>query len=155
MNKSAKTLIATFLLMTVILLAGCSSGEVGKPQVLQSVASPSGVPVKERVQSSTAANVTIEVELVRIEGSTLVFEVAMDTHSVDLDKFNLGELAILRDGTGKEYRPASWNAEAGGHHRSGTLTFRLPDSSSLANSKYMEMVIRDVAVKERVLKWQL
>ncbi len=63
---------------------------------------------------------------------------------------------MLRDDTGNEYRPVSWDSAPGGHHRKGTLTFVLPDSLSQGKAKYVEIVIQDVAgIKERVLKWEL
>ncbi|MDP2953094.1 MAG: hypothetical protein Q8O76_07255, partial [Chloroflexota bacterium] len=90
------------------------------------------------------------------KNGNLVFEVGMNTHSVDLDRYDLAKLATLRDDSGKEYLPVSWRAEPGGHHRSGTLTFPIPDSVGQGKARYLDLVIRDVAgVKERVLKWQL
>jgi hypothetical protein len=108
------------------------------------------------VQSSTGGKVTIDVEWTGIENNTLVFYVAMNTHSVDLDRYDLGKVAVLRDDTGKEYRPSSWHSAPGGHHRSGTLTFPIPDSLSQGRARYLQLIIRDVAgVKERTLKWEL
>ncbi|MBE0481593.1 MAG: hypothetical protein IBX68_11525 [Dehalococcoidia bacterium] len=97
---------------------------------------------------------TIDVKWLSLDDAALTFSVSMDTHSVELDGYDLGALAILRDDSGNEYSPLSWNSSPGGHHRRGTLTFAV--SASLAEARYVEMVIRDVAgVKERVLKWQL
>ncbi len=60
---------------------------------------------------------------------------------------------ILRDDTGKEYKPTTWDgSEPGGHHRSGTLTF--PDLTD--KPKYVELVVKGFAkVPERVFKWEL
>jgi hypothetical protein len=100
--------------------------------------------------------VTIDVEWIKAEDNSLIFDVAMNTHSVDLDQYNLGQLAILRDNTGKEYHPVSWDSAPGGHHRRGTLSFPLPDSLNQGGTSYIEIVIQDVAgIKERVLKWDL
>jgi hypothetical protein len=100
--------------------------------------------------------VAITVKWQGERSGVLMFEAAMDTHSVNLDQYDLGELAVLRDDGGAEYRPASWRSAPGGHHRSGTLTFPVPASLSEGKAKYVEMIIRDVAdVKERVLKWTL
>ncbi|MBI2980610.1 MAG: hypothetical protein HYY41_07330, partial [Chloroflexi bacterium] len=82
--------------------------------------------------------------------------VAMNTHSVDLDQYNLGELATLKDDAGNQYTPVSWDAAPGGHHRSGQLSFPVPDSVNQKKAKYIEIVIRDVAgIEQRVLKWEL
>jgi len=87
-----------------------------------------------------------------------VFEVAMNTHSVDLDGYDLAKLAVLRTDKGQEVRPSRWDAPAGGHHRRGTLVFpdKAPDGGPLIgpNTAWIELVIRDVAdVPERVFRW--
>ncbi len=80
----------------------------------------------------------------------------MNTHSVDLDQYDLGELAVLRDDAGNEYHPISWDSPPGGHHRRGALTFPLPDSLSQGEARYLEIVIQDIAgIEQRVLKWEL
>lgn len=113
-------------------------------------------PTNGLVQSSSEGAVTIDLEWQAEKSDSLVFSVAMDTHSVSLDQYDLGKLTILRDDTANEYRPISWKSAPGGHHRSGTLTFPLPDSLSQGRIKYVEIVIRDVAgIKERVLRWEL
>lgn len=91
---------------------------------------------------------------------SIAFKVTMDIHSVDLDKVDLGKVALLRNDQGREVKPEAWDAPAGGHHREGTLLFPSRDGSgSLLVSggvKAVELVIRDVAgVKERVLRWEM
>ncbi|MDP2953771.1 MAG: hypothetical protein Q8O76_10700 [Chloroflexota bacterium] len=150
------------ILAAAALVAGCSSAGAS-PQVFPS---PSGAqtgakstlkaPSNGLVQSHSGGAVDIEVEWGGEQNGNLVFEVGMNTHSVDLDQYDLAKLATLRDDSGKEYRPVSWSAEPGGHHRSGTLTFPIPDSVGQGKARYLDLVIKDVAgVKERVLKWQL
>jgi hypothetical protein len=85
-------------------------------------------------------------------GQPLVFKVVLDTHSVDL-KDDIVKVTFLRDDTGKQYQPTTWDgAGAGGHHREGSLKF-----ASLAGiTKFVELVITGVAgVPERVFKWEL
>ena len=85
-----------------------------------------------------------------------VFEVAMDTHSVDLDSLDLARLATLKTSAG-ELSPIGWNAPRGGHHRAGTLTFATTagDGRPIIGSGLVELVIRDVAgVSERSFQWQ-
>ena len=88
-----------------------------------------------------------------------VFEVALDTHAVDLDGLDLAQLAALRVDGGREVRPSGWDAPTGGHHRSGRLTFptTTADGKPLisADTRSIELVIRDVAgVGERVFVWR-
>lgn len=85
------------------------------------------------------------------------FSIALDTHSVALDGYDLAQLAVLRvdDVT---VSPIRWAAPAGGHHREGTLTF--PSTSNQGNqliteqSQKVELVLRRIGnVPERVLTW--
>jgi hypothetical protein len=81
-----------------------------------------------------------------------MLEVAMNTHSVDLDKYDLSNLAFLSDDKGKQYLPAFWDSRPGGHHRQGILTFQAPDSKP----QYFHLIIKDLAgVKERAFHWEL
>ena len=87
-----------------------------------------------------------------------VFTVVMDTHSVDLDGYDLSQLTVLRTNDGQEARPSGWDAPSGGHHRSGTLTFPTTraDGTPIIESttRTLELIIRDVAgVPERSFQW--
>lgn len=97
---------------------------------------------------------TVEARWLAEKTDSVVFDVVMNTHSVNLDGFDLKALSVLRDDQSNVYSPVSWNAPEGGHHRNGKLTFPRPDSLSQGKTKFIELVIRDVAVKERVLQWQ-
>jgi hypothetical protein len=147
--------------MVVVVAAGCSkgftSGEERPPVATAATptASADG-PTNDATQSSDGGNVTIDVEWLGLDGDRLSFAVAMNTHSVDLDNYDLGELAVLRDDHGNEYRPESWDSAPGGHHRSGTLEFDAPDSVESGEAAQLEMVIRGIAgIGERVLTWHL
>lgn len=152
--------LAVSIIMVAVIIAGCSSRFVPPPEEeAHSPSPPSGSspePTGGLVQSNTGGSVTIDVEWVVVENNSLIFKVAMNTHSVDLDQYDLGKLAVLRDDTGNEYRPLSWDSAPGGHHRKGNLTFPVPDSLNRGKAEYVEIVIRDVAgIKKRVLKWEL
>ncbi len=162
MSKSTKSLVSLILIIVAAgLIVGCSSGFVPQREEGTSPPSPSSgssshEPINGLVQSNTGGAVTIDVEWVKAGDGSLIFNVSMNTHSVDLDQYDLGKLAVLRDDTGNEYYPVSWDSAPGGHHRKGTLTFPLPDSLSQEKAKYVEIMIRDVAgVEKRVLKWEL
>ena len=116
----------------------------------------------DKLQKNQAGNVTINVtwEGNQASGESLRFAVAMDTHSVDLDKYDLSKLATLRTDKGRQVAPTAWDGPpGGGHHRSGTLIFPTTEGGKPlidAETKYVELTIRDVAnVKERVLRWDL
>lgn len=87
-----------------------------------------------------------------------VFEVVMDTHTGDLDGYDLGQQAVLRNDQGGEAQPNGWDAPEGGHHREGTLSFpeTAVDGSELMRTRKIELVIRDMAgVPERRFEWTL
>jgi len=80
------------------------------------------------------------------------FQVMLDTHSVDLDSYDLKVLSLLRDETGKEYQPAQIENKGGGHHREVVLSFPKPPPGN----KRLELVTKGIAgVKERVFRWDL
>ena len=162
MSKFVKSsVLGIAILMVAVLVAGCSSRFVPQQEEGAYPASPSSDsssnrPTNGLVQSNAGGSVTIDIEWIKAKDGLLMFDVSMNTHSVDLDQYDLGELAVLRDDTGNEYHPVSWDSASGGHHRQGTLTFPVPDSLSPGKAKYVEIMIRDVAdIEERVLKWEL
>jgi hypothetical protein len=80
------------------------------------------------------------------------FDVAMNTHSVDLDGYDLKALSLLRDDAGNEQKPLRVEDEGGGHHRRVTLVFTKPSTKA----KRLELVIKDIAgVKARSFRWDL
>lgn len=55
--------------------------------------------------------------------SEINFEIILDTHSEELD-YDLTQATTLKDETGKEYEPISWEGDPPeGHHREGVLAF--------------------------------
>jgi hypothetical protein len=110
-------------------------------------------------QTSEGGGVTVAVTWQGPSGGP-AFEVAMDTHSVDLDIYDLRQLAVLRNDQGQEVQPNGWDAPEGGHHREGTLSFptETADGGQVIgpDAHKIELVIRDVAdVPERRFEWTL
>lgn len=91
----------------------------------------------------------------------LTFEVRINTHSVDLDQYDLAKLSRLEVDGGASVEPLGWfNPGGGGHHRYGQLRFPAsrPDGSPLVGSgaRYIEVVIQGVGgVAERRFRWEL
>ncbi|HEY1011495.1 MAG TPA: hypothetical protein VGE07_02245 [Herpetosiphonaceae bacterium] len=99
------------LAVVLLVLSACGG-------VAASPAGDTGLPPQTREQGG------ITLAFAWIEAAPApILQVTMDTHSVDLDGIDLGQLAELRHGDREVVRPTSWSAPAGGHHRSGTLTF--------------------------------
>lgn len=81
----------------------------------------------------------------------LEFEVKLDTHTVNLDKFDFEKGVLLMDDKGKTYKPSSTETSGSGHHREAEVYFKNP-----GKVKSLELLVRDVGgVKETVLKWEI
>ena len=146
-----KHLLLTLILIIVTgLIAACNTA-AAQPETAQV---QSGASPLFTTQSNNERAVTVEVTPLNLPqgGSTLDFEVAFETHSVDLG-FDPAAISILRDDQGREYPAVAWEgAGPGGHHRSGVLRFELPEPAT----KFIEVIIHDVAgVPERVFQWNL
>lgn len=107
-------------------------------------------------RTDEGGGVTVEVTW-NGELQPVVFDIVMDTHSVELDGYDLARLAVLRTDRGNELTPLAWEAPKGGHHRTGTLSFEGASArTELAGASYLELVIRDVGgVPERTFHWDL
>lgn len=109
-------------------------------------------------QTSEAGSVTVEVTWGATGAGAPTFAVSLETHSVDLDGYDLRQLALLRTDQDIEAHPTGWEAPKGGHHRSGTLTFpaAAADGRPLVGpaTQRVELLIHDVAgVLERRFEW--
>lgn len=102
--------------------------------------------------SEKAVEVDVTPRNLASGGPTLDFEVAFNTHSVDLG-FDPAAISVLRDDEGHQYPAIAWEGSGpGGHHRSGILRFPVPDQAT----DFVEVVIHDVAgVPQRVFHWDL
>ena len=134
--------------------------------------------VDERGDTATVPSAAVSASEPRVEPATLVdeggevtvtttweapyrslaFTVALDTHSVDLDGYDLRDLASIRTASGTELEALDWDAPKGGHHRQGTLIFptQNPDGSDVLGpvDRTLTLVIRDVAgLPERTFTW--
>lgn len=84
----------------------------------------------------------------------LSFEVTLDTHSANLAQYDMKKISFLRVDGGTETKASEWiKPGGGGHHISGTLIFKSPDTSA---DKILELVIKTVGeVEERIFQWKL
>jgi hypothetical protein len=130
--------VAGLLLAASLAACGAQASPAAGPSPLTNVS-----------QANEAGGVTIEATLLT-QTPTITFKVALDTHSVELDGYDLRQLATLRVDQGPALQASTWDAPAGGHHREGTLTF----PAATPDARAIELVIRDVGgVPERVLQW--
>ena len=80
--------------------------------------------------------------------------VVLDTHSVDLDGFDLAQLARVRLNGGAWIAPTKWDAPSGGHHRAGTLSFGSLDPQLFSSARVVELEVRDMAAPSHLLRWE-
>ena len=155
----SKITLPLIIMVILVLVAGCSTAQEPQPSASNapSAAGNGSVVISNGLtQTSAGGAVEIQVKWLVDMKDSLVFDVSMNTHSVDLDKYDLKQLIVLHDSQGNEYQPLSWNSAAGGHHRSGKLIFAVPSSLNEGGTKFLHMVIRNVAgVGERSLEWEL
>lgn len=88
-------------------------------------------------------------------GPTLEFQVALNTHSIDLS-MDLALLATLATDTGLVVSAELWDAPHSGHHVTGTLFFpaQQENKSILDGATELTLTIRDVDSVDRVFRWQ-
>ncbi len=157
-----KIFFISTVLIFAVLLAACGGAAMPTPTPAPTKASPptpapSFAPKSSDTKFATKSNeggsVTVTVTpIALIIGEPIAFEIAMNTHSVDLSD-DITKIVILRDDAGKEYSPTAWEGqEPGGHHRGGILKF----TALATKTKFVELVIKGLAkVPERVFQWQV
>lgn len=104
-------------------------------------------------QTSDENRVRVDVKPITLAaGRPAVFEVRLNTHSVELD-YDLTKLCLLRDNEGKTYKALNWKGSPpGGHHRKGVLEF--PELQGTLQS--IKLIIKDIAgVSERSFEWEI
>lgn len=150
------------LVIAAVLVVGCSSSAAQSAPNNGSSEGRVKAGANGLKRSSQGGNVTIDITWENPSeagNSSVRFDVAMNTHSVDLDGYDLGELAVLRNDQGVEAMPDKWDAPLGGHHRKGELVFSKGKNGQPIigpGTKAIELLIRDVGgVKERSFRWDV
>jgi hypothetical protein len=111
-------------------------------------------------QTVEAGGVVVDVIPLNLgdeNATSLDFRVALNTHSVELNK-NLAQIAVLRVDD-QEIPASSWQGPIGGHHVSGVLSFPATEESGqplLQGANTVSLVIKGLGgVAERTFTWQL
>lgn len=162
MRRATFYLVLAVAILAVLLLAGCAGKQPERGRLSVSTAEPGPSTTETRQSFSSdwdlsprrndAGRVVIDIVPLSLSDDPWEFEVAFNTHSVDLG-FDVAGVSVLRCDQGQEYAPTAWDGSSpGGHHRSGVLKFAALDHPTSS----VEIVIRDVAgVPERVFHWDL
>jgi hypothetical protein len=103
-------------------------------------------------QTVSGGGVTVRVTYLAQTEHESRFLVALDTHSVNLDVYDLKAVSLLRDDTGLSMEPTGVENKGSDHHREIILTFPRPS----LERKWLELVIKDLAgEKERIFRWNV
>jgi len=121
-------------------------GWLGDPQAAS--AGPSG----ELTRQLAGNGITVTATLLKEQPESTAIKVALDTYFFNLVRYDVEELAILRDENGRTY-PLIAVEQASSlkpRYREAVLRFEKVDS----RAKTIELVVKGVAgVKERVFRW--
>ena len=152
LSSLRKMAVSGLSLALVVLLVACG----GSPPAPTASVPGEGTAMRAATQTSESGAVTVKATWAGRDAGP-VFTVAMDTHSVDLNDFDLRQLALLR-ANDEPVQPIAWDAPKSGHHREGALTFPsvTVDGKPVLGPdvRSVELVIRDVAgIPERVFRW--
>lgn len=154
------------LLVVVLFLAGCSTEKQAQAGELpvepagneanEAAALTKPVQLDTVVDEQGAVSVAVTPVDLSAGAATLDFEVAMNTHSVELD-MDLAALATLTTDNGRTVTAILWDAVPGGHHVSGVLSFPATDGETavLDGAAQLTLTIREVDAAERVYVWSL
>lgn len=139
METRTKIILVLILVATAFIVSQMAGTDEKKKEMI--------LETKENVGGEVTVSVT---PLVLKSGFPASFDIAFETHSVDL-LFDIEEIATLSDGTSTSYVPHWEGSPPGGHHRSGTLRFT-PD---VKNPKTITVILKNIAgVSERMFTWE-
>ncbi len=162
--------IPTLLVLTFILTA-CAPSQSGANLFTPEVAPASNnnpMPTNKPASSATGNGelartdeqgaVVFQITPLNLDTAidTLEFDVAMNTHSIDLG-MDLASLSTLSTDTGVAIPAAKWDATPGGHHVGGKLIFPLMTNgkSILDGASKLTLTIVNVDAASRVFEWEL
>lgn len=164
-----KRFVLTVPLLLVLILSACTSlGKNANPgnapisntpvATSDSMNSSNTAEVSEMARTDEQGAVVFQVIPVNMDSSadTLEFNVAMNTHSVDLG-MDLATLSTLSTDTDVTVQAMKWDTTPGGHHVEGKLIFPAVQegNSVLDGASKLTLTIVNVDAASRVFEWEL
>ena len=157
-----KRFLIPLLLVLTLVLAACSAAtpvsdqSSSEPNV--QVQSPPADPSNSLTRSDQQGAVTVNVTPLNLDNPSdqLEFDIALETHSVDLS-MDLATLATLTTDTGLTVQATKWDAPRGGHHVEGKLIFptTADGKSILDGADKLTLTITNVDAASRTFEWDL
>ena len=150
MKRNARMVHVGLVLAAILAACGGSTSPSGSP-----AASGSSEPLAASVtQRSEGGEVTVLATWTGPAADATI-DIALDTHSVDLDALDLAD-ATLRNDRSETLTARPWAALKGGHHREGALTFDGNAPEFFAGAKWMELVLTGIGgLPKRTLRWEV
>lgn len=148
MKKIYIVIVILFVILGVAVILRVSKRNNGNPA--ESGLNRTGIAATSELETQTNDEGGVSVAVTPKNLSEGIFEVGLNTHSVDLD-IDLTKNSVIIDEKGKEYTAISWEGDgSGGHHRQGFLRF----GPVLGANKTIELKMREIGgIKERSFKW--
>ena len=156
-----------FLAGCVLLLSACSAAATvpsvpTEPASIPSGEVPAGVDPFASGNTLTRRDdqgaIVVEVTPLGLDSAAeqIEFEVALNTHSIDLG-MDLAPLSTLTTDAGITMQASLWDAPLGGHHVSGRLIFPGTEdgASILASAGKLTLTIKDLDAGMRIFEWDL
>lgn len=113
-------------------------------------------PQQNLTQTDSQGAITVEITPENLDkpGDTLIFDIAVDTHSVDLS-MDLAQLTTLTTDSGITIQALNWDAPRGGHHVKGKLSFSTTlDGKDIFNgTTSFTVIIGNLDVPTRQFIW--
>jgi hypothetical protein len=149
-----KYLTILVVILSGLIIAGCSSQAASAPIDVTSTPALKPASAGDLTRTNDEAMVLVEVTPLNLDdpvAATLDFQIAMNTHSVDLN-YDLISMASLQNDAGEEVQPTKWDAPLDGHHVNGTLSFPTIENRGSA----LTLILRGIAgVPQRKFEWKL
>lgn len=163
-----KRFVLPIVLTLTLMLAACVPSQTNTDQLNPQPASvstestaPSGSEAStsaDLIRSDQQGAITVVVTPLNLDNPAdqLKFDVALETHSVDLS-MDLATLATLTTDTGITVPATLWDAPRGGHHVAGKLIFPVTkDGKSILDGvTRLTLTILNVDAPSRVFEWEL
>ena len=144
--------LAAVILPVMLVISACSAASSAASAPVSSPGEPA-IPASDSTRTSEGGQVTAVVDWAGPDAGA-VFEVTLDTHSVELDALDLSD-AVLRNDRGETLLAQLWAAPKGGHHREGALTFEGDAAPFFDGVEWVELVLSGIGdLPERTLRWE-
>jgi hypothetical protein len=144
------------LIAVIVFSAFLFKGKTGNDKVVQGVqrntaASEENPATTLEGKVKSMGAVEVEVTPISVEPkSNMKFEIALNTHSVDLS-YDYTDIISAEDDKGNVYKVISWSGGEGGHHLRGQIELE----PILQEAGEITLIIDDIDDQKETFEWSL